>query len=235
MKKYQWFVYVFLGVGSIMLVGALFAWNSTRAFIARAQSTTGKVIELREVRDKDGGSSTWKPVVHYATAEGQEVTFSSSFSSNPAPYRVGDMVEVLYLRDDPDDARIRGFGSLWGGATFLAGMGFVFAAIGAGVLYSRRAGENRKKYLLAYGNSIETDVQGVDRDTSVKVNGRNPWRITSQWLDPATRKLRVFYSENLWFDPTRFVTAKTITVLLDPKDAKRYYMDVSFLPEVEGG
>lgn len=235
MKKYQWLVYVFLGVGSLMLVGSLFAWNSTRAFIAHAQTTTGKVVELREVRDKDGGSSTWKPVVHYETADGKGITFSSSFSSNPAPYDVGETVEVLYLRDDPGDARIKGFGSLWFGAALLAVMGCVFAAVGAGFLFARQSGDRKRKYLMAYGNSIETDVQGVDRNTTIKVNGRNPWRITSQWQDPATRKLRIFHSENLWFDPSRFVTMKTITVLLDPKDTKRYYMDVSFLPEVEGG
>jgi len=234
MKKYRWLVYIFLGVGSLMLVGAMLAWNSTRGFIAHAQTTTGKVVELREVRDKDGGSSTWKPVVHFTAAGGQDVTFSSSFSSNPAPYDVGDTVEVLYLRDDPGDARIRGFGSLWFGATLLAVMGLVFAAIGAGFLLASRQGDRKKKYLMAYGNAIETDFQGVDRNTAIKMNGRSPWRITSQWLDPATRKLRVFQSENLWFDPTNFVTTKKLTVLLDPKDTKRYYMDVSFLPEVEG-
>ena len=86
---------------------------------------------------------------------------------------------------------------------------------------------------MAYGNAIQTDFQGVERNTSLEVNGKNPWRVTSQWLDPASNKLRVFHSENLWFDPTQFVKAKTVTVLLDPKNPKRYYMDVSFLPELD--
>jgi hypothetical protein len=30
------------------------------------------------------------------------------------------------------------------------------------------------------------------------------------------------------------VTAKQMTVLLDPKNPQRYHMDVSFLPELEG-
>ena len=37
---------------------------------------------------------------------------------------------------------------------------------------------------MAYGNAIETEVQGVDRNTSVEINGQNPWRISSQWLGP---------------------------------------------------
>ena len=234
MKKYRWFVYIFLGVGSLMLFIAALLWNNTRSFIARAQSTTGEVVELREVRDKDDGSSTWKPVVHF-TAEGQDVTFAASFSSKPAPYALGDTVPVLYLRGNPDEARIKAFSSLWLGVAILGGMGLVFTAIGGSIVFATRAGEKKKNYLMAYGNAIETELQGVDRNTSVELNGQNPWRISSQWLDPATRRLRIFHSENLWFDPTKFVTAKKITVLLDPNDAARYYMDVSFLPEVEGG
>jgi len=234
MNKYRWFVYIFLGVGSLMLFIALLLWNNSRSFLARAQATTGEVVELREVRDSDGGSSTWKPVVHFAV-EGRDVTFAASFSSRPAPYDVGDRVPVLYLPGNPDEARIKSFSSLWLGVVILGGMGLVFSAIGGGIVYATRAGAKKRHYLMAYGNAIETELQGVDRNTSVELNGRSPWRITSQWLDPATRKLRIFHSENLWFDPTRFVTVKKITVLLDPKDTKQYYMDVSFLPEVEGG
>jgi hypothetical protein len=232
MKTLRTLTWVFLVVGVGMLVGALALWNSTRGFVARAQSAPGQVIELLEVRDKDGGSSTWKPRVTFTAAAGQQITFDSSFSANPAPYRVGEAVEVLYESTDPAGARIRGFGSLWMGPMILGGLGLVFATIGAAILLVRRASQRKKTYLMAYGNAIETDLQGVERNTSLEVNGKHPWRISSQWLDPVANKLRVFHSENLWFDPTSFVNRKQVTVLLDPKDPKRYYMDVSFLPQL---
>ena len=97
----------------------------------------------------------------------------------------------------------------------------------------RRAGQRKKTYLMAYGNAIETDLQGVERNTSLEVNGKHPWRINSQWLDPVANKLRVFHSENLWFDPAKFLAGKQITVLLDPNNPTRYYMDVTFLPQLE--
>jgi len=224
---------IFLGIGVLMLIGALLLWNSTRRFIANADTAQGKVIELIEVRDEDDGSITYKPVVTFEAPTGKSITFTASFSSKPAPYDVGESVEVLYAPDDPHDARIRGFGSLWLGPTILGGLGIVFAGIGGGMLLARRMDDRKKNFLMAYGNAIQTDFQGVERNTSLKINGRNPWRITSQWLDPASNKLRVFHSENLWFDPTRFATAKTVTVLLDPKNPKRYHMDVSFLPELD--
>jgi hypothetical protein len=233
MKKLRVLIYIFLLIGVLMLLGSLLSWNNTRRFIANANTTQGRVIELIEVHDEDDGSITYKPVVTYVAANGRSITFTASFSSKPAPYDVGETVEVLYAPDNPREARIRGFGSLWLGPTILGGLGVVFTGVGGGMLLARRSGERKKIYLMAYGNAIQTDFQGVERNASLEVNGKNPWRVTSQWLDPASNKLRVFHSENLWFDPTRFVKAKTVTVLLDPKDPKRYHMDVSFLPEMD--
>ena len=45
--------------------------------------------------------------------------------------------------------------------------------------------------------------------------------------------MRVFHSENLWFDPSSFMKRRKVTVLLDPNNPKRYYMDVTFLPQLE--
>lgn len=234
MKKFRKFAYVSLAIGALLLVIDLALWTKTRAFVARAATTSGVVTELIEVRDKDDGTSTFKPVVKFNAPGGEEVTFTSSFSSRPPAYAVGETVEVLYESRDLHGARIKGFGSLWLGPLILGGLGAAFAIIGASILYAGRVSAQQRSYLMAYGNAIQTEIQGVNRNTDVAVNGTNPWRISSQWLDPATSKMRIFHSESLWFDPTKFVTGKQVTVLLDPKDPKRYHMDVSFLPEVEG-
>jgi hypothetical protein len=234
MKKFRLFKIIFLGAGVAMLVGAGALWLNTRSFIAHATKTTGTVIEMREVRDKDDNSSTYKPVVQFVTGNGVNVTFDSSFSSNPPSYSVGESVEVLYEVGEPNGARINGFGSLWFGPIILGILGAMFTAIGGGIMLAGRLGDRKKSYLLAYGNAVQTDFQSVERNTSLKVNGKSPWRVVSQWQNPETGKLRVFNSENLWFDPAKFVNTKQITVLLDPKDPKRYHMDLSFLPQVEG-
>ena len=232
MKRFRWFVIIFLGVGALMLLGSVLFWNKTRHFLARAHQAPGTVVELREVRDSEG-SSTWKPVVAFVAGNGRRVRFADSVSSKPAAYDVGDTVTVLYLPDEPEEAHIRGFSSLWLGVAVLGGLGLAFCGIGGGILLGVRAGEKKKHYLMAYGNAIETEVQGVDRNTDVEINGRNPWRISSQWLDPGSNTVRIFHSENLWFDPSKFMKRKKVTVLLDPNNPKRYHMDISFLPEAE--
>jgi len=232
MKAMRIISWLFPAIGGLLLVGALLLWNHTRQFIASAYTTRGTVVDLVEDRDSDG--VTYSPVVRFTAPDGQEVTYTESFSGNPAPYDVGESVEVLYSRDQPRKGRIKGFMSLWMGPVILGGMGTLFALIGGGILLAQHGGKRKKNYLMAYGTAIQTDFQGVERNTSLEVNGKHPWRIASQFLDPATNKLRVFHSENLWFDPAKFVTAKQVTVLLDPKNPKRYHMDISFLPELEG-
>jgi hypothetical protein len=215
-----------------MLFGAFMFWNKTRGFLARAHQASGTVVELLEVRDNEG-SSKWKPVVAFTDDKGHKTRFTDSVSSRPAAYDVGEAVTVLYLPGEPGEAHIKGFSSLWLGTTILGGLGVIFAGIGAGIVFATHAGEKKKHYLLAYGNAVETEVQGVDRNTSVEINGQNPWRISSQWLDPKTNVIRIFHSENLWFDPSSYMKRKKVMVLLDPNNPKRYYMDISFLPEIE--
>jgi hypothetical protein len=83
------------------------------------------------------------------------------------------------------------------------------------------------------GRALPTQYKGVAENGSIKFNGRSPVRIVSQWRDPTTHQVHVFYSRNLWFDPSEFVQMNVITVYVDPINLSNYYMDTSFLPKIE--
>lgn len=104
------------------------------------------------------------------------------------------------------------------------------AALWAGLRVWLRRRELER--LKASGHAVATRYVEVVKNPSWSVNGRHPFRIITEWRDPATHELRLFYSENLWFDPTRHVELSIITVFVDPHDPSSYYMDVSFLPKV---
>jgi len=227
MRGIRIFKWTFLVIGLALATVAVLIVMNTRKFIARAESARGTVVEM--AGDRDG----YAPVVKFRTAKGRERSFEEAGRSNPPSYAVGERVQVLYDPKHPDDARIDSFSDLWALPMILGGMGVLFAGIGGGVMLFGMSGRRRKEYLLAYGTAIETELQGVERNGALEFNGKNPWRVATQWLNPDTNKLRIFYSENLWFDPSRFVTQKRVTVLLDPKNPKRYYMDISFVPQLE--
>lgn len=224
---------VFMVIGLLFLVGAVWAWSSASTFIAHAESAEGTVIELVDVRDSDGGY-TYAPRVHFETAKGREIEFTSNHSSNPPSFHEDQRVRVLYDPQEPYEAKIDSFGQLWAPAVFLAVFGAIFFGIGGGIVWWRRARQATQQRLKAQGRRILADIQGVDRDTSIKVNGVSPWRLTAQWQDPATQKVHVFHSENLWFDPAPYLAQEQVTVYLDAKNLKKHWVDISFLPEMAG-
>jgi hypothetical protein len=80
---------------------------------------------------------------------------------------------------------------------------------------------------------VQADVVGVERDTRIKLNGRSPYRIVCQWLNPADQKVYRFESEPMWVDPTNYLQGrKHLPVRVDPEQPKRrYWMDIAFLPQ----
>jgi hypothetical protein len=225
---------VFTAVGMGMLVGSLFALADTRGFISRAVEAEGQVIALDRSRSssRSGSSSTtYRPVVEFTSGTGKRIEFTSSVGSNPPSHRVGEAVTVLYNPADPYSARIKSFFQLWFGFLIVFFLGLVFAVIGLTMIFVRTRGRKRAEWLHQHGRRVKTSFTGVELNDSVRVNGRSPYQIISQSSDPASNNIRVFESENIWFDPSEFIKGETIDVLVDPNNPKKYVMDISFLPK----
>ena len=75
------------------------------------------------------------------------------------------------------------------------------------------------------------DHAGVRLDTRPGMNRRSPCRVTAQRRNPETTRVRVFETHDIWYDPTRGIDRGEFAVCLDRRSLKRYYVDLSFLPE----
>ena len=233
MKTLAFIKYFFTAVGAAMLIAALYWVQSTRSFVAAAAVAQGTVIDLEASRSDN--STTWRPVVRFNLPDGRAVQFSSSMSSNPPSYHKGERVEVLYQPSQPYNAKINGFLSLWGGPLIVGGLGAVFFLIGGGILVFTRVKAQRDEYLKLHGVPIRTRFQNVELNQALAVNGANPFRIVTQWQNPATSEIHLFHSNNLWFDPSQYlVKGQDITVFIEQGNPKKYFVDVSFLPKLAG-
>lgn len=222
---------VFSTVGVGMLIVSFFILANTRSFMAGALEAPGKVIDLERSRSSSS-SSTYRAVVEFTTATGKRIEFTSGVGSSPPSHRVGEAVTVLYDPAEPQSARIKSFFQLWFGFLLVFGMGVVFAAIGLTMIVVRSRGQKRAAWLRQHGRRVRTSFTGVELNRSLRVNGRSPYQIVSQSSDPASNSVRVFESENIWFDPSEYIKTDTIDVLVDPHDPKKYVMDISFLPKL---
>lgn len=220
---------VFSTVGIGMLVASFFVFSSTTSFISRALEANGKVTDLERSRSSNS-STTYRPVVEFTTATGKRIEFVSSVGSSPPSHRVGEAVKVLYNPTDPESARIKSFFQLWFGFLIVFGLGLVFAAVGLGMILVRARGRKRADWLRLHGRRMKTAFKGVQLNQSLRVNGYSPYRIVSQSSDPGSNTVRLYQSENIWFDPSEHIKGEAIDVLVDPNDPSKYVMDISFLP-----
>ncbi|NMY30709.1 DUF3592 domain-containing protein [Pseudomonas sp. WS 5412] len=230
MKVLSVFKYVFSIVGVALLISALFVYKNTSDFLLNAVSAQGTIIDL--VQSRSSESVSYHPVVKFIDADGQEVEFTSSTGGSASSYPLGKIVEVLYLPHDVKDARVKSFFALWGAALLMAILGAGFAFIGAIIFLFGMLRGRKKAYLQRSGVAVEAQIQAVELNQSLSMNGQNPFVILCQWLNPVSRQLHVFKSENIWFDPSPYIEQDAIKVLIEKDNPKKYYVDISFLPKL---
>nr|WP_264522537.1 DUF3592 domain-containing protein [Flavobacterium sp. N2469] len=68
MKTIAIIKYVFLSIGALMLAGAFYLYQDKQAFLKRAETVQGTVIEL--ISKRSDNSTTYAPVVTFTTKKG---------------------------------------------------------------------------------------------------------------------------------------------------------------------
>ena len=230
MKALSIIKYLFTFLGLAMLIGSFYINEDTRSFIAQATKTEGTVVQL--ILSFSDHSRTYHPLVRFTDTNGKAIEFVSSTGSNPPGYSEGEKVEVLYLPAEPYKARLNSFFSLWGGSIIVGGLGTIFLLIGGGIFLAPKLKNRKNEYLKEQGSPIESEFQSVAFNTTVSVNGRNPFQVITQWKNPSTSQIQIFKSDNLWYDPTEHIQNKRIRVFIDRNNPKKYYVDLSFLPKI---
>jgi hypothetical protein len=118
------------------------------------------------------------------------------------------------------------------GQLIIAGALLAFFLIAGVTIYYLLWKKRRDEYLKKYGIPIETDFQRVELNTNSEVNGLHPFRVLTKWKNPVTNDVHIFHSNNIWFDPSKYMEGTKIIVYIERNNPKKYYLDLSFLPKV---
>lgn len=206
-------------------------------FVHRATAATGVVLEniarASEEEDADHNKrfvTYYYPKVRFRAADGQQITFVSEWGSDP-PRPIGASVKVLYDPADPSGASVEE-GTFWVFPAVLFLVGAIFTPWPVYFLIKQRHRGQDVVWLRTHGARIQTDFTRVEISPDVAVNDAHPYRVVSQWLDPNTNRIFLFRSDDIWFDPRKYVEGKTIDVIVDPNDFSRYEVVPTFLPQV---
>lgn len=125
MNKLGW---AFLAIGVLLLVGAVFAVMNTVNLLQDGIRTTGNVVDY--VVDYDNDGMLFAPVFTFLDDQGSEHRIVSNVSSSSRGYTLGEAVDVIYRRGDPEGADIVSMFGLWGMAAILGGIGVGFVFFG---------------------------------------------------------------------------------------------------------
>ena len=226
---------IFAAIGAVgLVVGTLFALRTLQLQRDNVYAD-GTVVELQERctdRRKKRDRCTYLPVVEFTVGD-ERLRVVGSVGSSPPSHDVGEAVRVMYPLGNPHDARIDSWLENWFGAGLGLGFGALFGGVGFPLAFFAVRRRNDRRWAQSQGSLVQTRFVEVMRDTSVKVNGRSPWKIVTQWQNPRDGKVYRFESEELWFDPAELLQGRgQIGVKLDPERPRRYWMDTDFLPEV---
>ena len=116
-----------LPVSLILIYFAIMHYNNTKTLIDTGIKTTAIVIDLIEIRDKDG--YRYRPVFEFTDHTNTKITFKSKISSRPAPYKIGDSVNIIYSKDN-NERKIISFWGLYRWTIILLCIAFPLAITG---------------------------------------------------------------------------------------------------------
>lgn len=214
------FFSIFAVVGIGLLIGAVLLFVNESRFRKTAVNITGEVVDI--VSHYSHGKSYREVFVTY-TFEGQTYEGVELMGDGINMY-VGKSISLLCDPENPGRVRTES-GSLLV-TILLTVMGIVFSCVGIIPMIFAAKKKQKRKHLLANGRVLHATVERVGRNTSIAVNGQNPYVIYCSWKDEYTDVLYRFKSDNLWTDPSfLFDSSSEINVYVDGNDFSKYYVD----------
>jgi len=227
---------VFSLIGIVLLFVAFLIYQSRTDFIKNSIFTKGKVIAVVEGSssfDSESGQNSFSyfPVVEFIDSSGDTIRFRSNTGRNPPEFKVGESANIRFLAATPEKAKIDSFASMWIFPVIFASIGLPFFLLG--VIFSLIPFLNKRKeiWLLEHGKIVLAEIDRIDLNRSVRINGNYPWVIYAQMMDAATNRIHTFHSKNIWYNPKKYIHTRSVQVRVHPDNPRKYVMDISFLPE----
>ncbi len=136
----------------------------------------------------------------------------------------GQEIDLLIDPDNPTDIHSSD-GDLFFTLMFV-GLGGLFALIGYIILIVSILNKKKKARLLESGQHIYGEIESMEQDYSITINGRHPFRIYCKYKNPTDGYIYKFKSDTLDFNPwDSYKAGDSIDIYVDPDNFKKYYVD----------
>jgi hypothetical protein len=132
------FVGVLYAVGPVLLLIAIGSSIPTAEFVLASTATDGTVFDLQRVYLPRRSKEVYLPVIRFSANDGQTHMIRSDSNTALVPFKRGDRIRVLYIKDHPETARIDTIPQLWMPQLILGFFGAIFTALSVRIQIRRR-------------------------------------------------------------------------------------------------
>lgn len=203
---------VFFLIGTGFLVEHL-------AFLQRSVETDAVITDIRSNYSGDGYS--YDVYVAYPVGD---TLYEARLNAYSSSMRVGQTLPVRYDPEHPEQVR----DALWWlFPCVFGGIGLIFLSVVLILWLVQRKSRRQAEHLLTYGTEITAQINEVQRNYHLRINGRNPYLLLCSWKNPDDGKTYLFRSDSLWFNPEPILQERGITTLpvyIDQYDRRKYHV-----------
>ena len=125
---------IFFVIGLFVCYLGYYQLQETQQLLDSGVKTTATVVDLvKRAKGTDDTHHKYSAVFRYKTQAGSAHRVTSSYASYPAPYDIGEEVEIIYNPNDPEDYKVDSFWGLYRWvifAFFFGGMIVVISGVG---------------------------------------------------------------------------------------------------------
>ena len=220
MKKFDWWIlfpipFILVGLLSFGL-GIYFVVMQFSEYSGKKETTAIITRVSKKYSNDINNDVSYKIFVKYEI-DGKE--YQSSFGGYVIGFKPGKKVKIYY---DPKNPEKIGNKSIDNMVLMFPVIGLITFIVGCSLLYKNLESELKKKK----GKQILAKYIKTIVDTSIEVEGKNPYAIICEWTDPKTNEVRTFKSKPIWNNPEDYIREKNIDEFTVEVNKKDYEVDI---------
>ena len=216
---------IFFTIGLIfVIIGSIICLNIFN--YKNKIDTNGTITHITSDRDYDNENIDHDVYVKYTVNDREYESRLNSYSSS---FYEGKQIKIYYDKNNPNLIGVKSLDLLF---LIFPGIGLIFFIIGATGLIIKIKKNISGNKLKETGNRIDAKYIETTLNTTYSINGKSPYNIICEWINPTDSKTYTFKSKNLWYDPEDIIYRKKITtfpVYVDMNNIKKYIVDTDIL------
>ena len=171
-------------IGLVLVTYSTLNYFNTKKFLKISAKATGVIVDFKTIGE--GLKAKHFPKIKYTTSNGDSIIF---FSPLRTDFQKGDSVKIRYINDGgTSHSRIDSQASLWFYTIYNGFFGIISLTIGIVLSLLIFKKYKKIKKIKKIGKKIQADFEKIEKDKSVKINFRNPYKIICSWKKSKRQK-----------------------------------------------